>query len=77
LLWPAWAFLASLCALKEWGGRSSLHHSLHSLLMAQATGRGAAASLQLSGLQVCDISDLTFDSATEPKEGGYGMFTPE
>ena len=40
--------------------------------MAQATGGGAAAPQQLPGLQVCDISDITFDSATEPKEGGFG-----
>jgi hypothetical protein len=28
-----------------------------------------------SGLQVCDTSDLVFDQATEPKEGGYGNQT--
>jgi hypothetical protein len=38
----------------------------------QASGRGAAASPQLQGLQLCDISDLKFDSATDPKEGGFG-----
>ena len=40
--------------------------------MAQAAGGGAAAPPQLPGLQVCDISDITFDSSTEPKEGGFG-----
>ncbi len=38
--------------------------------MAQATGGGAAQ--QLPGLQLCDIADITFDSSTEPKEGGFG-----
>jgi hypothetical protein len=28
-----------------------------------------------SGLQACDTSDLVFDPATEPKEGGYGKQT--
>jgi hypothetical protein len=40
--------------------------------MAQSSGRGATASLHFTGLQVCDISDLIFDPATEPKEGGNG-----
>ena len=40
--------------------------------MAQAAGGGAAAPPQLNGLQLCDISHITFDSATEPKEGGFG-----
>ena len=40
--------------------------------MSQASGKGAGASPQLPGLQLCDISDLKFDSATEPKEGGNG-----
>jgi hypothetical protein len=30
------------------------------------------ASPQLPGLQACEISDLTLDTATEPKEGGNG-----
>ncbi|MDP4773085.1 MAG: hypothetical protein NWR85_12615 [Limnohabitans sp.] len=33
---------------------------------------GAAASPLRPGLQGCDISDLEFDSATDPKEGGNG-----
>ena len=40
--------------------------------MAQSAGGGTAAPPQLPGLQVCDISDITFDPATEPKEGGFG-----
>jgi hypothetical protein len=43
-----------------------------SAIMSQASGSGAAASQQLPGLQLCDISDLILDSATEPKEGGNG-----
>ena len=45
---------------------------LVSVIMSQASGSGAAASPQLPGLQLCDISDLILDSATEPKEGGFG-----
>jgi hypothetical protein len=40
--------------------------------MAHAARGGGAAPQQLPGLQVCDISDIEFDSATEPKEGGFG-----
>jgi hypothetical protein len=40
--------------------------------VAQFTGGGTAAPPQLPGLQMCDISDITFDPATEPKEGGFG-----
>jgi hypothetical protein len=36
---------------------------------------GAVASPQLPGLHLCDISDLKFDSATDPKEGGFGNAT--
>jgi hypothetical protein len=35
-------------------------------------GQTAHHTSPYPGLQVCDISDLIFDSATEPKEGGYG-----
>jgi hypothetical protein len=45
---------------------------LVSVIMSQESGSGAAASPQLPGLQLCDISDLILDSATEPKEGGFG-----
>ena len=45
---------------------------LASVIMSQTSGSGAAASPQLPGLQLCDISDLILDSATEPKEGGFG-----
>ena len=53
---------------------SALSHRLKlvSAMMSQASGSGAAASPQLPGLQLCDISDLILDSATEPKEGGNG-----
>jgi hypothetical protein len=53
---------------------SVLHHRLKlvSAIMSQASGSGAAASPQLPGLQLCDISNLKFDSATDPKEGGSG-----
>ena len=53
---------------------SALYHRLKLVfvIMSQASGSGAAASPQLPGLQLCDISDLKFDSATEPKEGGNG-----
>jgi hypothetical protein len=40
--------------------------------MAQATGGGAVAPPQLNALQLCHIYHITFDSATEPKEGGFG-----
>ncbi len=53
---------------------SPLSHriKLVSAMTSQASGSGAAASPQLPGLQLCDISDLILDSATEPKEGGNG-----
>ena len=53
---------------------SALYHRLKLVfvIMSQASGSGAAASPQLPGLQLCDISHLILDSATEPKEGGFG-----
>jgi hypothetical protein len=33
------------------------------------------ANTALLGLQVCNISDITYDRATDPKEGGFGNLT--
>jgi hypothetical protein len=44
--------------------------------MAHRKDGGAAASPLRPGLQGCDITDLEFDSATDPKEGGNGDLLP-
>ena len=42
--------------------------------MAHAVAGGSkdAAAGALAGLQICERSDLTIDTTTEPKEGGNG-----
>ena len=44
------------------------------ILMAHAAAGGSkdAAAGALAGLQICERSDLTIDTTTEPKEGGNG-----
>jgi hypothetical protein len=37
-----------------------------------ASAAGGDAAQRLPGLQLCDIADITFDSSTKPKEGGFG-----
>ena len=39
---------------------------------AAAGGSKDAAAGALAGLQICERSDLTIDTTTEPKEGGNG-----
>ena len=64
-----WLRLYSFCLACPSQILSCLHRIL---LMAHRKDGAAAASPLRAGLQGCDVSDLEFDSATDPKEGGNG-----